>query len=294
MKRIKTLCVILLVVFFASIFIIMERRNAATINLLSPNGGETLETGSIWTINWGTKNIPEGNKVAISIRRLLPENTTIEGQEFDPLIFVDLENNGVIDWTIPSSYPEGEYLMEVTSYESLPINNSISDESDATFKITNSTDNLEFWQTYQNEKFAYRVNYPNILTLREFSETGTGTDFMSEGEDSVNCITVSARTTAESKADVAFDEYVKEAAIQEIQGVTKLNSIETINTDSGPVYKTTWDYTPLGQTNIDYLAIAYLEGPGNVYNDNYKTIQLILNDSRCEDIYNQMILTLNK
>jgi len=293
MKKLSTI-LILLVVFFASIFIIMERRNAATINLLSPNGGETLETGSIWTINWGTKNIPEGNKVAISIRRLLPENTTIEGQEFDPLIFVDLENNGVIDWTIPSSYPEGEYLMEVTSYESLPINNSISDESDATFKITNSTDNLEFWQTYQNEKFAYRVNYPNILTLREFSETGTGTDFMSEGEDSVNCITVSARTTAESKADVAFDEYVKEAAIQEIQGVTKLNSIETINTDSGPVYKTTWDYTPLGQTNIDYLAIAYLEGPGNVYNDNYKTIQLILNDSRCEDIYNQMILTLNK
>ena len=207
---------------------------------------------------------------------------------------MDLENNGVIDWTIPSSYPEGEYLMEVTSYESLPINNSISDESDATFKITNSTDNLESWQTYQNGKFAYRVNYPNILTLREFSETGTGTDFMSEGEDSVNCITVSARTAAQSKADVAFDEYVKEAAIQEIQGVTKLNSIETINTDSGAVYKTTWDYTPLGQTNIDYLAIAYLEGPGNVYNDNYKTIQLILNDSRCEDIYNQMILTLNK
>ena len=293
MKKLSTI-LILLVVFFAGIFIIMERRNAATINLLSPNGGETLETGSIWTINWGTKNIPEGNKVAISIRRLLPENTTIEGQEFDPLIFVDLENSGVIDWTIPSSYPEGEYLMEVTSYESLPINNSISDESDATFKITNSTDNLESWQTYQNEKFAYRVNYPNILTLREFSETGTGTDFMSEGEDSVNCITVSARTAAQSKADVAFDEYVKEAAIQEIQGVTKLNSIETINTDSGPVYKTTWDYTPLGQTNIDYLAIAYLEGPGNVYNDNYKTIQLILNDSRCEDIYNQMILTLNK
>ena len=293
MKKLSTI-LILLVVFFAGIFIIMERRNAATINLLSPNGGETLETGSIWTINWGTKNIPEGNKVAISIRRLLPENTTIEGQEFDPLIFVDLENSGVIDWTIPSSYPEGEYLMEVTSYESLPINNSISDESDATFKITNSTDNLESWQTYQNGKFAYRVNYPNILTLREFSETGTGTDFMSEGEDSVNCITVSARTAAQSKADVAFDEYVKEAAIQEIQGVTKLNSIETINTDSGPVYKTTWDYTPLGQTNIDYLAIAYLEGPGNVYNDNYKTIQLILNDSRCEDIYNQMILTLNK
>ncbi len=293
MKKLSTI-LILLVVLFAGIFIIMEKRNAATITLLSPNGGETLETGSIWTINWGTKNIPEGNKVAISIRRLLPENTTIEGQEFDPLIFVDLENSGVIDWTIPSSYPEGEYLMEVTSYESLPINNSISDESDATFKITNSTDNLESWQTYQNEKFAYRVNYPNILTLREFSETGTGTDFMSEGEDSVNCITVSARTAAESKADVAFDEYVKEAAIQEIQGVTKLNSVEAINTDSGSVYKTTWSYTPLGQTNIDYLAIAYLEGPGNVYNDNYKTIQLILNDSRCEDVYNQMILTLNK
>lgn len=293
MKKLSTI-LILLVVFFAGIFIIIERRNAATITLLSPNGGETLETGSIWTINWETKNIPEGNKIAISIRHLSPENTTTEGQEFDSLIFVDLENNGVIDWAIPSNYPEGEYLMEVTSYESLPINSSTNDESDATFKIINSTNNLESWQTYQNEKFGYRLKYPNILTLREFSETGTGTDFMSEGEDSVNCITVSARTAAKSKTDLAFAEYVKEAAIQEIQGVTKLNSIETINTDSGVVYKTTWDYTPLGQTSIDYLAIAYLEGPGNVYNDNYKTIQLILNDSRCEDVYNQMILTLNK
>lgn len=290
MKKLSII-LILLVVFFAGIFIMIERKNAAKITLLSPNGGEVLERGSFWTINWETKNIPEGNKIAISIRRLLPENTSTEGQEFDPLIFVDLENNGNIDWTIPSSYPEGEYLMEVTSYESLPIKNPVSDESNTTFKIISPANNTESWQTYQNQKFAYHLDYPSVLTLREFSETGTGANFMLGGEDPVDCITVSARIAAGPKANLSFSEYVKEAAIQEIQGVTKLNSIETINTDSSKIYKTTWEYTPLKQASIDYLKIAYLEGSED---NNYKTIQLILNDSRCEDIYNQMVLTFNK
>jgi membrane-bound inhibitor of C-type lysozyme len=58
-----------------------------------------------------------------------------EGQEFDPIIFTNLENTGSKEWTISDMYPEGNYIIEINTYKSLPITNPISDESDATFQI---------------------------------------------------------------------------------------------------------------------------------------------------------------
>nr|HPO06312.1 hypothetical protein [Candidatus Gracilibacteria bacterium] len=59
-------------------------------------------------------------------------------------------------------------------------------------------------------------------------------------------------------------------------------------------YKTTWSYKKPGDDQDKNLAITYLEGPGTMGTENYKTIQLTLNDSRCEDVYNQMLLTFGK
>jgi len=106
-----------------------------SITLLSPNGGELLKIGSTFTIRWLTKNIPASNKVAVSIRRVAPPPLSTEGQEFDPIIFVNLENTGSQDWIVSDMYPEGNYIIGVNSYASLPITNPISDESDATFQI---------------------------------------------------------------------------------------------------------------------------------------------------------------
>jgi hypothetical protein len=295
MKKLGTL-LILLIVFLVASFIIIQQKNNSSITILWPNGGETIEAGSTQIINWGTKNIPEGNKISISIKRVLTADEVVEEQEFDPLLFVGLENTGTIEWEVSESYPEGDYILEINSYESLPMTNPISDESDAAFKITKSnTVADDSWLTYKNENFSYQIDYPHNLTLREFSETGTGAGFIITDQDPIDCLTVSARTAVGPKAELTFDDYVKEAAIQEIQGVTELNSIETITTNTGDsVYKTTWNYKMTGDNQDKNLAITYLEGPGIVGAENYKTIQLTLNDSRCEDIYNQMLLTLSK
>jgi len=65
---------------------------------------------------------------------VLPE----EGQEFDPIIFVNLENTGSTDWIVSDMYPEGNYIIGITSYSSIPVTDPISDESDATFRIIKS------------------------------------------------------------------------------------------------------------------------------------------------------------
>jgi len=107
--------------------------NKPSITILYPNGGEEIKVGSTVNIKWETKNIPSGYKVSVTIRKSSPSTT--EGQEFDPIIFVNLDNDGNEDWVVSDMYKEGDYLLGVTSYESIPITNSISDESDAPFKI---------------------------------------------------------------------------------------------------------------------------------------------------------------
>jgi len=109
-----------------------------SITLIYPNGGEILNEGSVYTIKWETHNIPATNKISISIRRLPPPALSEEGQEFDPIIFTDLENTGSKEWTVSYMYPDGNYLIGINTYESLPITNPISDESDTAFQIINA------------------------------------------------------------------------------------------------------------------------------------------------------------
>lgn len=123
------------------------KRAEPSITIISPNGGEILKEGSVYTIKWNTKNIPGANKISINIRRVAPPPFPEEGgQEFDPIVFINLENTGSKDWTVSDMYPEGNYILGITSYVSTPVQNPISDESDGTFQIVKSAD----WQTYMN------------------------------------------------------------------------------------------------------------------------------------------------
>ena len=297
MKKIISIVLILLVVFMG-IFLFLQNKNSASLTLISPNGGEIIEEGSTYTIKWSSKNIPADSKISISIRRVIPPSTVIEGQEFDPLVFINLDNSGSVDWTVSDMYPAGDYLLNIVSYSSLPVNNPILDESDATFQIVKSSREIN-WQTYLNESFGYSLNYPDSLILKEFPETKTGAGFHFgfhlQDEAYPECITVSAREAVKNKENLSFDQYVREAAIEEIQNFERLNSIEKITTNSSlDGYKTTWGYTFLGGEEEISLPITYFEGPGDVQEINYKTIQLTLNDTSCEEIYEQMLLTFNK
>ncbi len=116
----------------------MAIKNAiSSITLISPNGGETVKEGSVYTIKWSTKNISATNKISITIRRVAPPALPVEGQEFDPIIFINLENIGSKDWTVSNMYPEGNYMLTINSYTSIPITDVVSDESDAAFSIVN-------------------------------------------------------------------------------------------------------------------------------------------------------------
>jgi hypothetical protein len=266
-----------------------------SITLISPNGGETLKEGSVYTIKWDTKNIPETDKISINIRRVPPPPLQQEGQEFDPIIFVGLENTGSKDWTISDMYPEGNYILGITSYASVPITNPISDESDSTFRIIKSTD----WQTYVNNKFGYGINYPDSWAFREFPDTQTGAGFRpssSPNDVASECISVDERGTAANEYNTPFNEYVKKAAAVEIQGYERLNSIKSITTTSGLVgFETTWIYRTMnGQEKVS-LPITYFENKKTIQTGNsqlkYKTVQVSLNDENCVGTYNQMLST---
>jgi hypothetical protein len=133
------------------------RSSEESITLISPNGGEILKEGSTYTIKWETKNIPTGNKISISIRRVAPPALPTEGQEFDPIVFVNLENTGSKDWTVSDMYPEGNYILEINSYASIPITNPISDESNAVFSIVKNQSTEE---GYKNTQYGFSFSLP--------------------------------------------------------------------------------------------------------------------------------------
>jgi hypothetical protein len=274
----------------------MAARNVQpSITLLSPNGGEVLKEGSAYAIRWKTQNLPATNKISITIRRVAPPPLPSEGQEFDPIVFVNLENTGSENWDVSNMYPEGNYLLGITSYASVPVANPISDESDATFRVVKPD-----WQTYGNTKFSYSIDYPRDWTFREFPDTQTGAGFRPlNGPEEIasECITIDERGTAGNEYSTPFDEYVKRAAIVEIQGYEKLNSIRSVTTTVGLVgYETTWVYRAMdGQEKVS-LPITYFENEKTIQTGNgqlkYKTVQITLNNEDCEGTYNQMLSTL--
>lgn len=101
----------------------------ASIAVTAPTRGETWLTGSSHTVTWASASVPSSNKVSISIRRVPPPSLQTEGQEFDPLVQVNLPNSGSYEWQISDMYPPGTYVLGLSAYESTPVTNPITAES---------------------------------------------------------------------------------------------------------------------------------------------------------------------
>lgn len=266
-----------------------------SITVIAPNGGEILKEDSTYTIKWNTRNIPAANKISITIRRVPPPALPEEGQEFDPIIFIGLENTGSVDWKVSEMYPGGNYILGITSYASIPIINPITDESDAVFRIVKNVT----WQTYSNEKLGYSIDYPSNWIFREFPDTQTGAGLRplaSSDEVASECINIDARGTEGNEYNTPFADYVKKAAIVEIQGYEKLNSIESITANDGVIgYETIWDYKDINNQEKVSLPITYFENKKIVQigtsQIKFKTVQVILNSEECAGVYNQMLPT---
>jgi hypothetical protein len=154
-------------------------------------------------------------------------------------------------------------------------------------------------QTYINTKFGYSIEYPANWVFREFPDTQTGAGFRplnSPNEITSECVIVDSRGTGENEYNTPFSAYVKKAAIIEIQGYEKLNSIKSITTATGLIgYETTWIYKDVnGQDKIS-LPITYFGNKNTIQTNDiklkYKTVQITLNSKNCEEIYNQMLPT---
>lgn len=152
------------------------------------------------------------------------------------------------------------------------------------------------WKIYENDKFGYSVNYPDDWAFREFPDTQTGAGFRllnSPEEIGSECINVDEKGTAGNEYNTPFGEYIKKAAIVEIQNYVKLNSVKSITTVSGLIgYETTWIYKAFdGQEKIS-LPITYFENEKTSGQLKYKTVQVSLNNADCGDVYSQMLPTL--
>jgi len=107
----------------------LQATGPASIEFISPKEGEIIETGSVNAIKWQTKNIPVSDKVAINIRRVPPPSLQEEGQEFDPIIITNIYNSGSRDWSVSNMYPDGNYILGITSYPSTPVIQPVIAES---------------------------------------------------------------------------------------------------------------------------------------------------------------------
>ncbi|MDE2019271.1 MAG: MliC family protein [Patescibacteria group bacterium] len=105
------------------------------ITVTAPAAADSWAIGSTHLITWTTANISPGNKISITLRRIPPPPLPAEGQEFDPVLFTNLESTGSVDWTIASQYPSGTYVLGITSYASIPVEDPIMAES-APFALT--------------------------------------------------------------------------------------------------------------------------------------------------------------
>jgi hypothetical protein len=103
-------------------FAVVAARNC-TMQVLAPNGGETLQRGNTLQIRWSTAGATCGRQVDIELLR--------SGR---PLLAVtpNTENDGSFSWSIPTSVPAGtNYKIRVRTVS----DRGVYDQSNANFKV---------------------------------------------------------------------------------------------------------------------------------------------------------------
>ncbi len=103
------------------------------IQVVSPNGGEVLRTGSTHAIRWNPEKAPAAQNVKIDLAYTHNDPTYPAGTNFEDTIAYKTPNTGLFQWQIPEKYARGvqtgSFKVKVSSgYNSL-------DYSDGTFSI---------------------------------------------------------------------------------------------------------------------------------------------------------------
>src|SRR5260221_1405311 len=179
------------------------------------------------------------------------------------------------------------------AYQNMQLQKQITKSQVNTYNspVPSGTDETANWKTYTNTKHGYSIKYPNDWSFREFSSTKDGAGFYNTASGDVignEPITINFNQRPSNDQSVPFSDYVKIAAIKEIQGFESLVLINLVTTNSGIVgYKTTWNYKTLaGEAKIS-LPITYFD----TKLPTGETVQINLGDKNDEQIYNKILST---
>lgn len=142
--------------------------------VVSPTSGDVWTVGSAHAITWNTKNIPSENKISITITRISPPPLQTEGQEFDPILFVNLKNTGSVGWTIADQYPAGTYVLGVNSYPSVPIIESVSGQSAPFHIIKEKNFPAEIYPLYPGISWGPEMSATDTMPLNGIQTVFTG------------------------------------------------------------------------------------------------------------------------
>jgi len=111
--------------------------NPFSIQVLSPNGGQTYKSGDIVNILWKTSGYGAGNSIALSIYKYRSDNNyygvyPVFGETVSNIIGADgtIQDDGTYQWTISSSVAPGTYVVWISSAV------GVRDISDAPFTIS--------------------------------------------------------------------------------------------------------------------------------------------------------------
>jgi hypothetical protein len=122
--------------------VIANDNQQSSITVLSPNGGETWIRGYTYKIPWSVDNNNRGDlRVSMDLFKASDLNTGLPRQGTVPLESF-LVPDGYLKWTIPSTLPVGDYLVELNliDYSAHPEGLVISrDKSDSPFSIVKPT-----------------------------------------------------------------------------------------------------------------------------------------------------------
>jgi len=154
--------------------------STSTITVLSPNGGEVWQAGSMQTIKWTSQNLHQDAHIRLG----LYSTSLREG----PVIAEDIPVvNNSYSWTVAltsgSLDPASDYKLTADVYAgpvcglypvmggncSATASIIASDTSDAPFSIVAPTVSIPDWKIYSN--YGFEVQYPPFLSVIENPKT---------------------------------------------------------------------------------------------------------------------------
>lgn len=140
-------------------------QGAGTVTVVTPNGGEELNAGTVFDISWTTENVTETDLIEIS----LSENG---GTDYSMLADGTFETfNGIFSWTVSGSQGT-ENLIRVTN-----LTQGISDESDNFFTIAPGSGAPEVMPPTDSTSTSFVANWANTGANSYFLDVSIEEDF---------------------------------------------------------------------------------------------------------------------